>query len=210
MVMELEANQSQVQRIVQSKVFRTSEVQRNLLSYLAEKSLTGTADVLKEYTIGLDVFAKPSSYDPRQESIVRMHVARLGQKLAEYYRTEGADDPIIVDLPKGGFKVTFEPRVVPSQVAPAPAHGKRERVLAACLAVAVIATAYFGMRLWQIERGQGHVLAHSAPSAWTPELQQLWAPLLSSDRRLMVCLSTPLFIRVPGFGFVRESSSYDW
>src|ERR1700682_1152829 len=105
-VEELEANQTQVQRIIQSKAFRTSELHRNLLQYLAEKSISGTADGLKEYTVGLDVFAKPDSYDPRQESTVRMHVARLRQKLSEYYRTEGIDDAILVDLPKGGFKLT--------------------------------------------------------------------------------------------------------
>src|ERR1700727_2829007 len=110
MVVELETNQTQVQRIIQSKAFRTSEVHRNLLNYLAEKSLAGTADSLKEYTVGLDVFAKPASYDPRQESVVRMHVARLRQKLAEYYRTEGLNDAVMVDVPKGGFRVTFEQR----------------------------------------------------------------------------------------------------
>jgi len=110
MVLELEASSAQIQRIVQSKAFRTSEVHRNLLTYLAEKSLSGDAENIKEYTIGLDVFGKPDSYDPRQESTVRMHVARLRQKLSEYYRTEGVDDPIFVDLPKGGFRVTFEPR----------------------------------------------------------------------------------------------------
>src|ERR1700727_778030 len=121
MVVELEANQLQVQRIIQSKAFRTSEVHRNLLNYLAEKSLSGTADSLKEYTVGLDVFAKPASYDPRQESVVRMHVARLRQKLAEYYRTEGAEDPLVVDIPKGGFKVTFEQReMAPEPVLAAP------------------------------------------------------------------------------------------
>jgi len=211
MVVELEAHQLQVQRILHSKVFRTSEVQRNLLSYLAEKSLAGTADSLKEYTVGLDVLGKPPSYDPRQESVVRMHVARLRQKLAEYYRTEGAQDPIIVELPKGGFKVTFESRPAPAPevAAPQAIPQRRERILAACLAVAILCGGYFGIRLWSVERGS------SAPgfrpaSSWTPELQQLWAPLLSSNRRLMVCLSTPLFIRVPGFGFVRQSSSNDW
>ena len=119
MVAGLEANQTQVQRIIQSKAFRTSEVHRNLLHYLAEKSLSGTADSLKEYTVGLDVFAKPASYDPRQESVVRMHVARLRQKLAEYYRTEGVDDTVVVDVPKGGFRVTFETREMPPEPAPA-------------------------------------------------------------------------------------------
>src|SRR5256885_16662917 len=114
MALELDAHQVQVQRIVSSKTFKTSEVHRNLLTYLAEKSLSGEAQNLKEYTVGLDVFGKPSSYDPRQESVVRMHVGRLRQKLAEYYRTEGADDPIIVDLPKGGFSLTFDARPMPA------------------------------------------------------------------------------------------------
>src|ERR1700730_886989 len=135
MIMELDANQTQIQRILQSKVFRTSEVQRNLLSYLAEKSLAGGAHALKEYTVGLDVLGKPPSYDPRQESVVRMHIARLRQKLAEYYRTDGVEDPIIVDLPKGGFKVTFEsrPLVAPEIIPAAPSAYRKERILAACL-----------------------------------------------------------------------------
>jgi hypothetical protein len=66
---------------------------QRISQYLSEKSLSGTADGLNEYTVGLDVFAKPASYDPRRESVVRMHVARLRQKLAEYYRTEGVDGP---------------------------------------------------------------------------------------------------------------------
>src|SRR3954462_10048727 len=116
MVPELDANQIQIQRIVSSKAFKTSEVHRNLLNYLAGKSLSGEAQNLKEYTVGLDVFGKPPSYDPRQESVVRMHVGRLRQKLAEYYRTDGVADPIIVDLPKGGFALTFEARPVPEPV----------------------------------------------------------------------------------------------
>jgi len=113
---ELDRPRIQIQRIVASKAFKTSEVHRNLLNYLAEKSLGGEAQNLKEYTVGLDVFGKPASYDPRQESVVRMHVGRLRQKLAEYYRTEGLEDSIIVDLPKGGFALTFDPRPAPAPV----------------------------------------------------------------------------------------------
>src|ERR1700730_14209398 len=155
MVVELEANLTQVQRIIQSKAFRTSEVHRNLLHYLAEKSLSGTADSLKEYTVGLDVFAKPASYDPRQESVVRMHVARLRQKLAEYYRTEGVDDPVFVDVPKGGCGVTFEPReTAPAAVAAAVSvedpqaapNRRKETVLSVLLVLAVMSASYFGVQ----------------------------------------------------------------
>ena len=198
MIVETETNLAQVRRILQSKALRTSEVHRNLLTYLAGKSLSGEADTLKEYTVGLDVFAKPDSYDPRQESVVRMHMARLRQKLAEYYRTEGLTDPILVDLPKGAFKVTFEPR--PATVAPeaapgletvaasAPPASRRTLVgLSALVIVALALASYFGVRLLQVERTAA---ALTPPAAWTPELQDLWAPLLSQDRPLVVVLGT--------------------
>src|SRR5579864_1946336 len=186
MVLELEATHAQIQRILQSRAFRTSEIHRNLLSYLAEKSVSGSADGLKEYTVGLDVFAKPDSYDPRQESTVRMHVARLRQKLGEYYRTEGLEDPILVDLPKGGFKLTFEPRearpvLVREQVMAAPPvfWGGKEIALVAGLLLAIGLAAYFGTRLWQVERSSPQTARE-----WTPELKQLWEPLVSSKRPL--------------------------
>src|SRR4051812_33062382 len=197
MVPELDPNRIQIQRIVASKAFKTSEVHRNLLTYLAEKSIAGEAQNLKEHTVGLDVFGKPSSYDPRQESVVRMHVGRLRQKLAEYYRSDGAGDPIIVDLPKGGFAVTFETRP-----APAPPDGMplaassrpvrrgfslREIALAGLLLLAIGTAGYFGLRLSTAQRVDR---AAPAPGPWTSDLQELWGPLLSSDRPLMVTLAT--------------------
>jgi hypothetical protein len=196
MVLALEASSAQIQRIVQSKAFRTSEVHRNLLTYLADKSLAGDAESIKEYTVGLDVFGKPDSYDPRQESTVRMHVARLRQKLAEYYRTEGVDDPIFVDLPKGGFRVTFEPRTVAPAAEPeareeAPrATGRPTRywievLLVSALLIAVGAALYFGTKLWQMQ-----TTAETRTLEWSPELRELWEPIVTSSRPLIVAVST--------------------
>ncbi len=195
LVESAEANQTQVRRILQSKAFRTSEVQRNLLNYLSEKSLAGEADTVKEYTVGLDVFGKPASYDPRQESVVRMHMARLRQKLNEYYRVEGAEDSIIVDLPKGAFRVTFEPRPTaqaPPQVIHAlpalpPPSYKIEIVLAVLLIAALAIATYFGLQLRSARKSPGVV---ASDPQWTQELQDLWAPMLAADRPLVVVLET--------------------
>jgi hypothetical protein len=224
-------SRAQVDRILQSRIFRTSEVLRHLFAYLADKSIEGAADTLKEYTIGLDALGKPASFDPRQESVVRMHTARLRQKLAEYYRTEGATDPVIVDMPKGGFRVTFEARpqvtsapltaVQPEPAAPkgfpeTPARPwqRREIVLAGALAVAVLCAVLAMARLSRAEQGRsdaGDQTAAAAPAAtWTPALRELWEPLLSSSRRLVVCVATPMFVKVPGFGLIREPSVNDW
>jgi hypothetical protein len=196
-----DAARQQVDRILQSAGFRSAGVLRHLLNYLADKCLAGEGDTLKEYSIGLDALGKPASFDPRQESVVRMHMARLRQKLAEYYRAEGADDPIVVDLPKGGFRLTFEPR----QPIPLPQESarwtRRESVLAAVLIVGLLGVGLTAAVFRQPE---------ASTPGWTPELKELWEPLLSSNRRLVVCISTPLFVNVPGFGALRDSSLNDW
>jgi hypothetical protein len=166
---------------------------------LAEKSLSGTADSLKEYTVGLDVFAKPESYDPRQESAVRMHVGRLRQKLAEYYRSEGVDDPIVVDVPKGGFKVTFETREIrPDETAasveetPQPGRSRRvEIILGVLLAITAACALIFGIQLWSHKPAASHSGSNAAPAAYgSADLQELWGPILASNRPLMVCLAS--------------------
>jgi hypothetical protein len=218
MVLEVEAARAQVERIFQSKTFRSSDVLRHLLAYLVDASLAGTADDLKEYTVAVDALGKPSSYDPRQESAVRMQVGRLRQKLAEYYRSEGVEDAVVVDLPKGGFKVVFEPRPlepdafeqvpVPEPVietTPEEGWRRREILLVAGLVLALAGMAFFASQYREMKKAAGE-----APVAWTPEIQQLWEPILSSNRPLVVCIATPLSVLIPGFGTVREFSVNDW
>ena len=189
MALGAESIRAQIARIVQNKSLKLSEGQGRLLSYLAEKSISGEADDLKEYVVGVDAFGKPPSYDPRQESVVRTQVARLRQKLADYYNTEGTDDPILVDLPKGGFKMNFEERPPAPEALPAePTHigwHLREKVLAAALAFAVAGALYFSVRLMRAEGSSPDV------TVLAPELQELWGSVLSSNRPLVVCVATP-------------------
>src|SRR5579871_1000260 len=103
---------AEVERILESDTFRNSDALRRLLRFLADKRLAGEADQLKEYSVGIDALGKPATYDPRHDSTVRIQVSRLRQKLAEYYRTEGKNDAMLVDLPKGRFKLTCEENVM--------------------------------------------------------------------------------------------------
>ena len=109
-VEQSEILQSQIARILHSDEFRSCEVLRRLLAYLAEKAASGEADQLKEYVIAIEGLGKPSSYDPQHNSAVRIQVGRLRQKLAEYYRGEGKNDEIVVDLPKGRFRLICQHR----------------------------------------------------------------------------------------------------
>src|SRR5271170_1764981 len=104
----------QVERILRGEEFRNSEVLRRLLLYLSEKAALGEADHLKEYIVAIEGLGKPATYDPQHNSAVRLQVGRLRQKLADYYRAEGKDDPVIIDLPKGRFRLLWELRDSPA------------------------------------------------------------------------------------------------
>src|SRR5580704_17141639 len=105
-----EAMLPEVERILHSNTFRNSDALRRLLRFLADKSSSGEGDQLKEYSIAIDALGKPATYDPRNDSTVRIQMGRLRQKLAEYYRVEGQNSEWVLELPKGRFKLTCEPR----------------------------------------------------------------------------------------------------
>ncbi len=196
---------AQVERILQSETFRASGVLRRLLRYLADKAFSGEADQLKEYTIGIDAFGKPSSYDPRQDAIVRLQVGRLRQKLGEYYRTEGKHDPVLLDLPKGHFELKWEVRrtvpdvrkdegVAIQQGKPETGRPWRRATMLLGLASLLLALwgAYSGTLLWRTRQSR------AGSAAWTPELEQLWRPFLTSTRPLVIAIADPLFIELQG------------
>ncbi|HYW48454.1 MAG TPA: hypothetical protein VE959_36665 [Bryobacteraceae bacterium] len=199
----VEEIRAQVERLIRSKAFETSEIHRRLLQYLADKALSGEADRLKEYTIGLEAFGKPDTYDPRHDSIVRLQVGRLRQKLAAYYQSEAGSDDLVISLPKGGFKLDFQ--VVQTRTAgDGAAEARRTRILAVALALALVWAIVATVLFASARR------AATAASPWTPEMEALWAPFLESNRSLLLCLGAPLFVRIPNYGFFRDPRSNDW
>src|SRR3954466_11782882 len=93
------AVRSQLQTILATEAFRRSARSGRLLQKIVEYTLGDRADELKEYSLALDVFDRPPSFDPRVDPIVRVEVGRLRKKLREYYETEGSERPIRITLP---------------------------------------------------------------------------------------------------------------
>ena len=112
-----ETVQAELRKILESAGFSLAWRLRRFLEYVVKKSLSGEANELKEYTIGLEVFDRGPDFDPRIDPIVRMEAGRLRQKLQRYYKSAGQESPLRIDLPKGAYVPTIECRVAPS---PAP------------------------------------------------------------------------------------------
>lgn len=110
----------QIDKLIKSHSLHTSESLCKLLRYLAEHSLDHPGVGLKEYQIATEVLGRPAGFDPQSDSTVRVQAGRLRVKLAEYYTHEGADDPILVEIPKGSYALTFHVRAGKSGVQAAP------------------------------------------------------------------------------------------
>ncbi|HJZ97115.1 MAG TPA: hypothetical protein VKE70_11470, partial [Candidatus Solibacter sp.] len=135
-----------LEKVLASNCFAGSARLRELLARLSGAALDGSPEP-KEYEIGLEVFERPPSFDPRIDSIVRVQINRLRHKLREYYATEGAADPIRVELPKGGYRPVFREVSAAHATAPAAPPASRNRLrraipLFAASALIVIAAAW--------------------------------------------------------------------
>jgi hypothetical protein len=101
---------AQVRRIIGSAAFRNATVLQTFLEHVTAKSLDREIEGLSEYAIATQIFGRPSDFDPASDTIVRTQAYRLRAKLREYYESEGAEDPILLEIPKGHYVPVFAPR----------------------------------------------------------------------------------------------------
>jgi Tol biopolymer transport system component len=95
--------EAQLQRILASPTFLRSPRSAQFLMFCVSRRSGERAIELKETTIAVEVFKRAPDYDPKTDPIVRVHARRVRERLQEYYRTEGNDDAVLIDLPKGGY-----------------------------------------------------------------------------------------------------------
>ncbi|SHF43707.1 TolB amino-terminal domain-containing protein [Litoreibacter ascidiaceicola] len=102
-----EVVETQLARILGSRQFCNAPRLTRFLTYVVAESLAGRKHRLKGYTIGIEVFDKEADFDPQTDTIVRVQARALRQKLDQYYRQDGRDDPIHITIPKGSYEPSF-------------------------------------------------------------------------------------------------------
>ena len=93
----------QLDKITAHGLFARSERMARFLRLAVERVLEGKSSELKEYLIGVEVFDRPQSYDPRVDPIVRVEARRLRSKLKTYYESDGRNDSVIIDFATGTY-----------------------------------------------------------------------------------------------------------
>lgn len=99
-----------VERIHESRAMSDCPRLMQFFRFVVASTLKGEAMHLKETTIGVAVFGRSPDYDPKADTIVRSQAWRLRSKLRQYYASEGANEPVIIDLPIGHYVPTFSLR----------------------------------------------------------------------------------------------------
>jgi hypothetical protein len=120
---EREQNLDQIDRLTNSHVLHGSESLCKLLRYLARHVLDHPGTPIKEYQIATEVFGRSADFDPQLDSMVRVQAGRLRVKLSEYYAGDGAEDPIVVELPKGTYVLALHHRATMPTKAAASGNG---------------------------------------------------------------------------------------
>jgi TolB-like protein/Tfp pilus assembly protein PilF len=121
---------AQLDRILSGRVFRQADRLKRFLTFSVNETIAGRGEHLKEFVIGVEVFGKGPSFDPRSDPIVRVQARRLRAQLARYYHEEGQADEILIELPKGGYTPVFRPfRGLPASRTPTSALVSRNTIM---------------------------------------------------------------------------------
>lgn len=97
----------QLEKLLLSRSLHDAETLKAFLRFVVTKSIENEHEHIKEYVIATEVLGRDRTYDPNVDSAVRVQARRLRAKLQEYYATEGKNDKLVIDLPKGHYTPSF-------------------------------------------------------------------------------------------------------
>lgn len=122
-----EAVQQQLHRILKNRLLARSRELCRFLQFAVDQKLRNRTVRLKEYLIGVAVFDRGETFNPGTDPIVRVQARRLRSKLSLYYETDGRADPILIDLPCGGYVPVFRSRTAEAKTNRMPEAGNDGR-----------------------------------------------------------------------------------
>ncbi len=191
----------QVDRLLESDLLKGSLTLHRLLRFIVQAKIDGRDDEVKESVLATDVFERSPDFDNRVDPVVRVQAHRLRRKLEVYYAGPGADDLIVIQVPKGSYvpdiharKRTAAASAGPKRTAPPPNPTPREPTAAGRWSAALLVGVAFASLVVGFLMGR----SESEPSlqAGPPgKLGALWAPLLSADAApTSVVFNVPVFL----------------
>ena len=175
--------------ILHSDELSSATTQKKLLIYLVECSLKN--DPPSEYAIAGKVFSKDSSFNPNEDTIVRVGIYQLRKKLKAYYVNEGKKAKIRLDIPKGTSKGQYNIQFN---------YSSMEKIRGTLLSTKIILVSIIfilGMIiLLLLQKNFSLKRQHLYPCSTTIN-SQIWSDFFKSEHSKLIILGNPFFYIEP-------------
>lgn len=208
-----------LERVAASAQLKRAARLQELLFYIGKRYLRDGCDRVHEQEIGAQVFKRPDSYDTNFDNIVRTNVSDLRKRIEAYFLSEGAREPLIVEIPRGGYTPVFRFRaaeaVPPAEPAaetralnqdatqsaarPLPAAPRRVWTFAALLGTTALSIA---LAIGCFVLSHQLNVVHQMLFAWQskPSVAELWTEIFNANP------DTDIVISDAGIGMVEALS----
>jgi len=201
----------QVDRLVSGHILHGSESLCKLLRYLAKHALDHPGVPIKEFQIATEVFGRSADFDPQLDSMVRVQAGRLRSKLTEYYNSDGSEDPIIVELPKGSYVLSFHHRGASSKSHPggldgmardaALAKGTERRWGTEVISLSIFLAAAIAVIVWLMATRNSPPVSLASSSEPNPAaFRVFWNRFVAGQEEPWVVFSNAAFVGRPYIG----------
>jgi hypothetical protein len=188
----------ELELVLENPLFRSSKRCQQFLRYSVQHVLDGELDHLKERSIGIAVFERPSSYDTGEDSIVRVTAKEVRSRLIQYYASLATEPPVRLEIAPGSYKTEFRWPGPLEHVAALPKttetsnksrRGFPWRLVALGLVLLTLVSSAIAYR----------VLFPAKPEL----LRRFWGPVLESSKPILICLANPGVYRLDDKVFQR-------
>ncbi len=99
-------------RIAASGSLGRSRLLADFLLYVVDRHIRDRSDEITEQQIGILVFGRAEGYDANDDNIVRSYARNLRKRIDEYFAIEGKDEPLRLEIPRGGYAPSFSTRTI--------------------------------------------------------------------------------------------------
>jgi hypothetical protein len=105
-IAESEQQRGLLRRVLASPQFAHAETLQRILRFLFENAKSQDS-APKEYEIAVNAVGRRTSFDPKTDAIVRVSIARIRDRLQEYFEGDGRGEELRLELPKGQYRLRF-------------------------------------------------------------------------------------------------------
>src|SRR5579863_2873331 len=104
---EKKAVQEQLERLLSNPHFSQSRRFPSFLRFVIDQTLLGRPELLKERTLGIEIFGRDANYDTASDPIVRVTAAEIRKRVAQYYHDSANPEELRISLPSGSYIPKF-------------------------------------------------------------------------------------------------------